>query len=143
MNYQQFWKNNSFAVIGDSRKKKFPRLTYGKLKQRGKDVFAVDPGAETVDGDRAYDDLSALPQPVDAVVLEVPAGEAEEWVVAVADAGISNLWIHQHCDTPEAISLAGDRGIELYYGTCAVMYLSEGFSIHAFHGWINRRLGKY
>ncbi len=143
MDYQAFWENQSFAVVGHSDVKRFPALTYGKLKQRGKEVYPVDPGAAEVDGDRAYPDLSSLPQKVDAVILDLPKQEAAAWVEQAATSGISNVWIHQRCDTPEAISSARHNDMNLFYGTCAVMYLSEGFSIHTIHGWINRRMGKY
>ena len=143
MGYQSFWQKRSFAVVGHSERKKFPMLTYKKLKESGRAVFPVDPGVDRVAGDKAYPDLAALPQEVEAAVLELPADETESWVRQAIAADIRNIWIHQGCETPGAISLAGDSGVNLLYGTCAVMYLSDGFSLHAFHGWINRRLGKY
>lgn len=141
--YEVFWENDSFAVVGHSARKRFPHLTYKKLKERGEKVFAVDPGSAEIDGDRAYPDLASLPEPVAAVVIEVPPDEATEWVGAAADADVNNIWIHQKCDSTEAIELAREKGLELRHGTCAVMYLSRGFSIHAFHGWVNRRKGIY
>lgn len=142
MDYKSFWTNESYAVVGNSSRKKFPVITYQKLKSQKK-AFPVDPAAGEIEGDETYTDLSALPEKVDAVVLELPPEETKEWIDKAATAGINNVWIHQRCDTPEAISLAQERDLNLLYGTCAVMYLSEGFSLHAFHGWINRLLGKY
>jgi hypothetical protein len=141
--YESFWENDSFAVVGHSDKKRFPHLTYNKLKQLGKRVFPVDPGSGEISGDRTFPDLTSLPESVDAVVLEVPRDEIEEWVGAAADADIADIWIHQKCETPESLALARERDLNLHHGTCAVMYLSHGFSIHAFHGWINRRKGTY
>lgn len=141
--YESFWDNDSFAIIGHSEKKRFPHLTYKKLKEQGKKVFPVDPGTGEIAGDKAYPDLASLPESVDAAVIEVPREEAEEWVGAAAAADIDDIWIHQKCDTPEALALAREKNLKLRHGTCAVMYLSRGFSIHAFHGWINRRKGIY
>jgi hypothetical protein len=28
-------------------------------------------------------------------------------------------------------------------GTCAVMYLTQGFTYHSIHKWLNKVLGKY
>lgn len=142
-NYESFWDNESFAVVGHSEKKRFPHLTYKKLKEQGKKVFPVDPGSSEIGGDRAYPDLTSLPEAVDAVVIEVPKEETEAWVEAAAAADVEDIWIHQKCDTPEALELAREKGVNLRHGTCAVMYLSQGFSIHAFHGWVNRRKGTY
>ena len=143
MNYQSFWANQSYAIVGNSATKKFPMITYGKLKEQGKTIFPVDPSVRQIDGDQAYPDLDSLPDKVDAVVLELPKSAVEAWIEKTASAGIKNVWIHMNCETPEAISLAKEKGLNLFYGTCAVMYLTSGFSIHTFHGWINKKLGKY
>jgi len=140
-NYEAFWTHQRYAVIGDSRNATFPKLTYNGLKATGKTPYAVDPGAEQIDGDPVYPDLGALPEQVDAAVLEVPKTETTEWVGRVADAGIKNLWIHQQRDTPEALDLAKRRGIDVCHGTCAVMYLQGGY--HSIHKWINKLIGKY
>jgi hypothetical protein len=143
MDYSGFWENRSYAVVGDSSRRKYPQLTFDKLRQQGKEVYAVDPVADSVSGKQAYSSLGDLPRRVDAVIIETPADETAGWVAAAADAGIRKVWIHQRCDSPESISLAQEKDMELYHGTCAIMYLSEGFSVHALHGWINRRLGRY
>jgi predicted CoA-binding protein len=139
-----FWTHSSFAFVGDSAKKPFPKLSYGKLKrQGGKKVFAVDPSAEEIDGDRAYPDFASLPESVEAAVLEVPKPETAEWVRKAADAGVKHLWIHMGRETPEALALAEEKGLSVRTGTCAVMYVTPGFSYHSLHKWINQLLGKY
>jgi predicted CoA-binding protein len=139
--YEAFWSHQRYVVIGDSRKTAFPKLTYKGLKANGKTPYAVDPGAEQVEGDPAYPDLAALPEAVEAAVLEVPKSDTVEWVERIADAGIKRLWIHQQRDTPEALDLAKQRGVDVLTGTCAVMYLQGGY--HSIHKWINKLIGKY
>jgi predicted CoA-binding protein len=141
--YESFWQFGRYAVVGHSAKRAFPRLTYGGLKARGKTVYAVDPSAEKIEGDPAYPDLGALPGEVDAVVLEVPREETRDWVKQAAEAGIQDLWMHMNTDTPEALAVARDAGIRARHGTCAVMYLKQGFTYHSIHRYINRWLGKY
>lgn len=141
---EEFWTRDAYAVIGDSRSARpFPKLTYGNLKKLGKTVYAVDPGGVAVDGDASYADLAALPGPVEAAVLEVPKEQTAAWVERAADAGIGHLWIHQQTDTPEALLLARERGLREEHGTCAVMYVTPGFSGHAFHRWIMKLTKKY
>ena len=142
-NYEDFWEHNSFAVVGHSAKKNFPRLTYRGLKKRRKVVFPIDPSVEAIDGDRAYADLQALPDKVDALVLEVPKEETRDWVARAAEAGIKNVWIHLQRDTPEALALARESGINLRSGTCAVMYLTPDLTYHSIHKWIMKLIGKY
>jgi predicted CoA-binding protein len=142
-NYETFFENGSYAVIGHTAKRGFPRLTYQGLKKLNKIVFPVDPSAAEIDGDPAFDDLSALPQQVDAVVLEVPKEETEQWVARAAEAGVKDIWIHQQTDTPEALGLAEQHGINLRKGSCAVMYVTPGLTYHSIHKWIMKLAGKY
>jgi predicted CoA-binding protein len=141
--YEEFWNRSSFAFVGHSAAKGFPKLSYGALREQGKKVFAVDPSVDQIDGDRTYPDLQSLPEKVDAVVLEVPKEETEGWVKKVADAGIQNVWIHMGRDTAEALNLAQEKGLNVLSGTCAVMYAKQGLSYHSIHKWINQLLGKY
>jgi len=141
--HEAFWTHSSFAVVGHTAKKGFPRISYGELKKRGKKIFAVDPSVDQVDGDKTYPDLRSLPEKVEAVVVEVPREETLDVVRQAADAGIKNVWVHMNCDTPEAVELARQRGLNILTGTCAVMYVAQGFTYHSIHKWVNKVLGKY
>jgi len=142
--YEKFWDKSSFAVVGHTgSKRKFPNLTYVGLKQMGKTVYAVDPAAKQIDGDKAYPDFASLPAGVEAAVLEAPKDETADWVAKAADAGIKNLWIHQKLETPQAVQLAKEKGINTLTGTCAVMYVTPGLTYHSIHKWIFNLLGKY
>jgi len=140
---EQFWSHSSFAVVGDAAKKTFPKLTYKGLKKAGKTVYAVDPSGARVEGDASYADFASLPAAVEAAVLEMPKDETAAWVAKAAEAGIAAVWIHQSTDTPEALALARDKGMEVCSGTCAVMYVTPGMSGHAPHRWIMKLLKKY
>jgi predicted CoA-binding protein len=142
--YENFWNKNSFALVGHSgSKRSFPRLTYIGLKKSGKTVYAVDAGGEQIEGDASYPDFASLPGTVEAAILEVPKEETKDWVARAADAGIKELWIHMKTDTPEAIELAKQKGMNVLHGTCAVMYVTPGITGHSIHKWIFQLLGKY
>jgi predicted CoA-binding protein len=140
---ERFWEAGSYAVIGHQEKRPFPAITYKALRDRGKAVYAVDPGGGQVEGDQTYPGMDALPAPVEAAVLELPKEETAAWVAAAADAGVTEVWLHQMTDTPEAIAAAQERGLRVITGHCAVMYNVEGFSMHSPHKWIWKLLGKY
>jgi uncharacterized protein len=141
---EDFWTLTSYAVIGDSKSaKKFPQLTYKGLKRLGKTVFPVDPGTSEIDGDRAYPDLASLPQPVEAAVLEVPKQDAASWMEKIVAAGITNVWVHQSTETPDVIRKAEGAHLRCEHGTCAVMYVTPGFTGHSFHRWVMKLAKKY
>ena len=142
-NYETFWDKQSFAVVGHEAKKNFPILTYRGLKKLGKEVFVVDPSAEEIEGDKAYAALEELPKKVEAVVLEVPKEETKDWIARAAEAGIEDVWIHMQRETAEALALAKEKGMNVRSGTCAVMYVTSGFTYHSLHKWIMKLIGKY
>ena len=141
--HEQFWESPSFAFVGHSSKKRFPELSYEKSKKLGKKVFAIDPEADRIKGDRAYHGFDELPEPVEAAVLEVPRAETAEWVEKAADAGIKNVWIHMLRDTPEALAVAEERGLNVLTGTCAVMYVNRVPSYHSVHKLIAKLTHRY
>jgi len=141
--YESFWNHGSFAVVGHAGKRNFPQITYRALKRLGKKAFPVDPSVGEIDGDRTCPDLASLPEPVEAVVLEVPKEDARDWVAAAAAAGIRDIWIHMGRDTPEALALGREKGLHVLSGTCAVMYLDPGFTYHAIHKGLMKLLRRY
>lgn len=142
-NYESFWQNDSFAVVGNTARQNFPVLTYRGLKKQGKTVYPVDPSTDHIDGDATYMTLEGLPSRIDAVVLEVPKAVTKDWVAKAADAGIRDVWIHMGRETPEAIELARERGLNARTGSCAVMYVKPEPSYHSVHRWIMKMAGKY
>ena len=141
--YEAFWTQSSFAFVGHSATKGFPRISYREAKKHGKKAFAVDPSVDDIDGDKTYPDLRSLPEKVDGVVIEVPRQETLDVVRQAADVGIKNVWVHMNRDSPEAVEFARRQGLNLLTGTCAVMYLTAGFSAHGAHKWLNKLLRKY
>ena len=73
-------------------------------------------------------------------LLASPA--VRDWVEKAADAGITELWLHMTADTPEALELARQRGLNVRHGTCAVQYVDQGFP-HNVHALIRKVLGRY
>lgn len=140
---EQFWEQRAYAFVGHSARKPFPKISYGKARRQGKRVFPVDPSTPEILGDRTFADLAALPEKVDGVVIEVPPEETASWVARAAAAGVKQVWIHDGCDTPEALEVARREGVEALTGHCAVMYLARGFSPHTIHRWFVKRAGEY
>lgn len=142
-NHELFWQNERYAVVGHTEARGFPLLTYRGLKNLGKTVFPVDVSVPTIDGDPTFGDLAALPEAVQAMVLEVPPEETAAWIERAADAGVKDVWVHMKRETPEALAKAQERGINLRTGTCAVMYVTPGFSYHAIHRGLRKLTGNY
>ena len=82
----EFLATKRIAVTGVSRNPQgHGNVVYQRLRQRGYEVFAVNPNAETVEGDRAYPDLKSIPGGVEAVVIGTKPETAEATMFECAE----------------------------------------------------------
>ena len=70
----EFLAHKRVAVTGVSRTPKThgSNNVYRRLRERGYEVFAINPNASDVEGDRCYPDLKSIPGGVEAVVIGTP-----------------------------------------------------------------------
>lgn len=138
-----FIGQQSLAVVGVSRQpKKFGTYAYMELKKRGYRVFPVNPQAETIEGDRCYPSLSALPEQVGGVVVIVPSNRVEQVVRDAAASGIKRVWMQQGATSTEAIKFCEENGITEVHGECILMFAGKVESVHRFHRFVWKILGK-
>lgn len=123
-----FLANKRIAVTGVSRKPQGhgSNAVYKRLRDRGYEVFAVNPNADEVEGDRCYHTLKDIPGGVDAVVIATRPEAAEATMGECAELGISQVWMHRAfgagsvCD--EATVHGRDNGITVIDGGCPLMF---------------------
>ena len=91
-----FLANKRVAVTGVSRspKQHGSNNVYRRLRERGYDVFAVNPNAQEVEGDRSTD-LKSIPGGVAAVVIGTRPEIAEDTMHECAELGIKHVWMHR------------------------------------------------
>jgi predicted CoA-binding protein len=124
----EFLARKRIAVTGVSRNPQGHggNLVYQRLGQRGYEVFAVNPNAETVEGDRAYSDVKSIPGGVEAVVIGTKPETAEATMRECAELGINHVWMHRSVGTGSVSSSATEygrkRGITVIDGGCPLMF---------------------
>lgn len=123
-----FLANRRVAVTGVSRTPKThgSNNVYRRLRDRGYEVFAVNPNADTVEGDPAYPNLKAIPGGVDAVVIATRPQIAEDTIHECVDLGIRHVWMHWGPDGGSVSKAAADfgrqHGITVIDGGCPLMF---------------------
>ena len=92
-----FLASKRVAVTGVSRTPKThgANNVYRRLRERGYQVFAVNPNTGEVEGDRSYPDLASIPGGVDAVVIGTRPEIAEDTMRECAELGIKQVWMHR------------------------------------------------
>ena len=68
---------------------------YKRLRDRGYEVFAVNPNAEEVEGDRCYHDLRSIPDGVDAVGSGRGRRSRTRRCANATTSGIKHVWMHR------------------------------------------------
>jgi predicted CoA-binding protein len=92
-----FLAHKRVAVTGVSRTPKThgSNNVYKRMRERGYEVFAVNPNAHEVEGDRSYPDLKSIPGGVEAVVIGTRPEIGEDTMHECAELGIKHVWMHR------------------------------------------------
>ena len=124
----EFLASKRVAVTGVSRQpgNHGSNVVYKRLRERGYQVFAVNPNAAEVEGDPCYHDLRSIPGGVEAVVIATKPETAEETMHECADLGVEHVWMHRGPGagsvSPAAADYARQRGIAVIDGGCPCMF---------------------
>ena len=143
----EFLAQHRIAVVGVSRRSEShgANAVYRRLRDRGYTVFAVNPHAATVEGDRAYADLRSIPGGVDAVVIGTAPKRADAIVRACAELGITRVWMHQGLQPGSVSQTATDycrqHGISVIAGSCPLMYGPTSDFSHRCMRWYLEQTG--
>jgi len=121
-------------------------IIYKRLRERGYEVFAVNPNAESVEGDRCYHDLRSIPGGVDAVVIATRPEVAESVARECKDLGITRVWMHRSFGggsvSAEAHEYCRVNGIASIAGGCPLMYGPTSDGGHRVMRWLAGLMGK-
>jgi uncharacterized protein len=123
-----FLASRRVAVTGVSRHPKDhgSNVVYKRLRDRGYEVFAVNPNADEVEGDRCFHDLRSIPGGVDAVVIATRPELAEETMRECAELGVKHVWMHRGPGAGSVSAEAADYGrrrdIAVIDGGCPCMF---------------------
>ena len=130
----EFLAHKRVAVTGVSRESgtHASNTVYQRLRERGYEVFAVNPNADEVEGDRCYHDLRSIPGGVEAVVIGTRPDRAEATMRECVDLGIEYVWMHGSIGGASVSAAATDYGLEhgvtVIPGGCPLMFdpVSDG-----------------
>ena len=123
-----FLANKRVAVTGVSRTPKThgSNNVYRRLRERGYEVFAVNPNADEVEGDRTYQNLRSIPGGIDAVVIGTRPENAEQTMLECVELGIEHVWMHWGAGassvSPTATEYGRRHGITVIDGGCPLMF---------------------
>ncbi len=141
-----FLAQKRIAVAGVSRTENdAANSIYRKLRDNGYTVFAINPNAETVEGDPCYHDLKSIPGGVDGVVIVTTPEVTEQIVRECSEAGVTRVWMHRSfgagSTSDAAVRYCEEHGIAVIPAGCPMMFCSPDFG-HRCMKWIMQMTGK-
>jgi uncharacterized protein len=142
-----FLAQRRIAVAGVSREAAGHggNVVYQRLKSRGYEVFAVNPNADTVEGDTCYRDLASIPGGVDAVVIATAPAAASAVVADCERLGIGRVWMHRSFGAGSVSAEAADAGrkagMTVIAGGCPLMFDPTADVGHKCMLWVMKLTG--
>ena len=142
----EFLAQKRIAVAGVSRSGDQPaNAIFRRLRDAGYQVYAVNPGTDRVEGGPCYEDLSAVPVPLDGVVAATPRAGTEDVVRQCVELGIPRVWMHRGIG-PGSVSGAAveegrRRGLTILAGGCPMMFVRPD-PFHRCLRWVLGATGK-
>ena len=144
---EEFLGQKRIAVAGVSREPAAHggNVIYRRLRERGYEVFAVNPNAETVEGDACYHDLASIPGGVDAVVIATNPRNTASVVDDCRALGIGRVWMHRSFGggsvDPASVTAGREAGMTVIAGGCPLMFEPTDDTVHRCIGWIVQHSG--
>lgn len=110
---------DTIAVVGCSRHPEKDAHRIPKILQgAGFRVIPVNPHADEILGEKAYDTVDEIGEPIDIVDAFRPAGEAPEVARRAVKAGARALWLQLGITSAEARQIAEDAGLAYVEDEC-------------------------
>ncbi|MBU4174398.1 MAG: CoA-binding protein [Actinobacteria bacterium] len=117
-----FLESNVYAVIGVSPDmSKYGYKVYEDLKNGGYTVYAVNPGYDSIYGEKCYPDLKSLPEKPDVVEFVCPPKVTEKVVRTLPELGIHKAWMQPGTESVQAIYFCRQNDIEVLHDVCIMV----------------------
>lgn len=137
-----FFGNKKIAVAGVSRDpKKFSTVAFNELKERGFDVYPVNPNVDSVNGVKCYSSVATLPADVGSLLIVTSKNQTLDVLKDAVSRSVPNIWIQQMSETPEVMAFIKTHKLTLITRQCVLMFAEPVKSFHKFHRTIKRLFG--
>lgn len=139
---EQFFDARKIAIAGVSRDpKKMGYTVYKELKEKGYQVYPINPNTDQVDGEPCFHSVTSLPLDVRNLLVITPKKQTLQVVKDALEKGIDHLWIQQTSETPEVLEYLKGKPLNLVIKECILMWTEPVTSIHKFHRGLRKFFG--
>jgi len=119
---KEFMAQNKFAVVGATNNpQKYGNQILKNLKNRGYEVYPVNPKLKELEGLSCYPSLNDIPVKVDVVDFVVPRKATEEILKQCKKLGLNRIWLQPGSESETAITFCRENNMKVVHGVCVML----------------------
>jgi len=119
---KEFMNQKRFAVVGATdNPEKYGNRVVKNLRERGYEVYPVNPKLEEVEGLKCYPSIAEIPVRVDVVDFVVPPKAAEEILKQCRDLGLDRIWLQPGSESETALAFCQDNNLKVIHSVCVML----------------------
>ncbi len=139
----QYLASNRIAIFGASRAGgKFGNRGLRHFAAHGYEVFPVHPEATELDGYACYRRLAEIPGGVDAAWICIPPERVPDVLRECSQAGVRKAWLQVGAESPAALALARELGIDVISGKCIFTVATPAKGVHGWQRAVRKLTGR-
>lgn len=122
----RFLDGKVFAVAGASTdRSKYGNKVLRALRNAGRTTYALNPNADLVEGEPAFQNLEVLPEKPDSLSIVTQPEVTAKILEQAIKLGITSVWMQPGAEAPEAAEKARAAGLNVIDdGSCILVALS-------------------
>ncbi len=115
-------KNNIFVVVGVSKNKdKYGFKVFKDLKDKGYNVYGINPKLKDSEKERIYTSLELLPVKADVLIFVVKPEVTENVLKIAKKLKISKIWLQPGSESEKSIKFCKDNNLKLIANQCVMI----------------------
>jgi len=119
---KEFLSQRRFAVVGSFRdESKYAYRILQTLKDKGYEVYPVNPRLKEVQGLTCYPSIKDIPVVCDVADIVTPPKITEKVIGECKQKGITRVWLQPGAESKEVIKLCQENNIQVVYGFCIML----------------------
>jgi predicted CoA-binding protein len=119
---KEFMAQKKFAVVGATdNTEKYGNQVLRNLRDRGYEVYPVNPRLKEVEGMKCYASVTDLPVKVDVVDFVVPPAATETILRECLELGLDRIWLQPGSESEDAIGFCQDNNLKVVHDVCVML----------------------
>jgi len=119
---QEFIAQKRFAIVGATNNpQKYGYHIFRNLRNRGYEVYPVNPRLDELEGIRCYPSLADIPIKVDVVDFVVPPKVTNQILRECKRLGLNRIWLQPGSESEAAIAFCKDNNLKVVHSVCVML----------------------